>query len=241
MSKLAEAIRKAKNTNCSAIVLAAGSSTRMGEDKMNMMLGRMPVLARTLRAINACECVTEIIVVTRFDRLEEIAKLCRDHGIIKCKKVVKGGATRNESALAGLMQIDRRAKLVMIHDGARPLVTEEVVWGAVHGAALYKCAAPAVPVTDTIKRHEDNKVLETLRRDELAAIQTPQVFMSDIIKAALCAAIRDGKEYSDDCAAVEAMGVPVRLTEGSPENIKITRPVDIILAEAILRSRGELV
>lgn len=241
MSKLSDIIRKTKNTCCSAVVLAAGSSTRMGEDKMHMKLGRMPVLARTLRAINACECVTEIVVVTRADRLEEVAKLCRDHGILKCKCVVKGGDTRNESALAGLMQIDRKAKLVMIHDGARPLVTEEIVWNAVHGAALYKCAAPAIPVTDTIKRHDKNTVVETLRRDELAAMQTPQVFMPEIIKAALCTAIREGKEYSDDCAAVEAMGVPVRLTEGSPENIKITRPVDIILAEAILKSRGELV
>jgi len=240
MSKLAEMIRKAKNTSSSAIVLAAGSSRRMGEDKMFMKLGTMPVLARTLRAINACECVTEIIVVTREDRLEDVAKLCRDHGILKCKCAVKGGATRNESALAGLMQIDRRAKLVMIHDGARPLVTEELVWSAVHAAALYKCAAPAIPVTDTIKRHEDKRVLETLRRDELAAMQTPQVFVPEIIKAALCTAIRDGREYSDDCAAVEAMGVPVYLSEGSPENIKITRPVDIILAEAILKNRGEI-
>lgn len=240
MSRLSDAIRKAKNTTCSAIVLAAGSSRRMGEDKMYMKLGRMPVLARTLRAINACECVSEIIVVTRFDHLEDVSKLCRDHGILKCKCVVKGGATRNESALAGLMQIDRRAKLVMIHDGARPLVTEEIVWAAVHAAALYKCAAPAIPVTDTIKRHKDHEVVETLRRDELAAMQTPQVFMPELIKAALCTAIHDGREYSDDCAAVEAMGVPVRLTEGSPENIKITRPVDIILAEAILKSRGEL-
>ena len=230
-----------KNTCCSAVVLAAGSSTRMGEDKLNMKLGDLPVLAHTLRAINGCECVTEIIVVTRFDRLESVAALCRDYGIHKCKCVVKGGANRNESALAGLMQIDRRARLVMIHDGARPLVTEDIIKAAVHGAALYKCAAPAIPVTDTIKRHENHKVLETLRRDELAAIQTPQVFMTDIIKAALCAAIRDGKEYSDDCAAVEAMGVPVRLTEGSAENIKITRPVDIVLAEAILKSRGDAV
>lgn len=241
MSKLSDAIRKAKNTTCSAIVVAAGSSTRMGEDKLQMKLGRMPVLARTLRAIDACECVTEIVVVTRFDRLEEVAKLCRDHGILKCKCVVKGGAARSESSLAGLMQIDRRSKLVMIHDGARPLVTEDVVWSAVHGAALYKCAAPAIPVTDTIKRHDHHAVMETLPRGELAAIQTPQVFMPELIKAALCTAIREGREYSDDCAAVEAMGIPVRLTEGSAENIKITRPLDIVVAEAILKSRGELV
>lgn len=237
MSKLSDVIRKARNTTCSAIVLAAGSSTRMGEDKLSMKLGTMSVLARTLRAIEACECVSEIVVVTRFDRLEEVAKLCRDHGIIKCKAVVKGGSSRNESALCGLMQIDRRAKLVMIHDGARPLVTEEVVWAAVHAAALHKCAAPAIPVTDTIKRRCGDRVAETLCRDELAAMQTPQVFMPELIKAALCAAIRDGKEYSDDCAAVEAMGIPVYLTEGSTENIKITRPMDILVAEAILRNR----
>lgn len=237
MSKLADAIRKAKNTTCSAVVVAAGSSVRMGEDKLFMKLGTMPVLARTLQALNACACVREIVVVTREDRLEAVARLCRDYGVLKATKVVRGGKTRTESALAGLMAIDRKAKLVIIHDGARPLVTEEIVWAAVHGAALYKCAAPAIPLTDTVKFTDGQVVTGTPPRKELAAIQTPQAFMTELIKAALTRAVRDGAVFTDDCAAVEAMGLSVRLTKGSEENIKITRPMDIPVAEAILRRR----
>ena len=238
MSKVSDLIRRAKNTTCSAVVVAAGSSLRMGEDKLFMPLEGIPVLARTLMALNGCGCVEEIVLVVRPDRLEQAAKLCRDYGALKVKKVVCGGSTRTASALAGLVQIRRGARIVIIHDGARPLVTEEVVWKAVHGAALYKCAAPAVPVTDTVKETQGETVIRTLERSRLAAIQTPQAFQPDLIKAALTRALREGKEYTDDCAAAEAMGIPVRLTEGSPENIKITRPLDMQTASAILRSRG---
>ena len=122
---------------------------------------------------------------------------------------------------------------------ARPLVTEEVVRDAMHTAALYKCAAPAVPLTDTVKETAGESVIRTLDRSRLAAVQTPQAFVPEIIKAALTLAVKNGVEYTDDCAAVEAMGISVRLSEGSQENIKITRPLDIQTAAAILKSRGE--
>lgn len=211
----------------------------MGEDKLFMDLAGMPVLARTLTALNGCGCVEEIIVVTRLESLEKVAALCHVYRITKAEKVVVGGATRTESALAGLVQIRRSAKYVLIHDGARPLVTEEVVYDALHSAALYKCAAPAVPVTDTVKEADHDTVIRTLDRSALAAIQTPQAFVPEIIKAALTHAITEKKEYTDDCAAVEAMGVKVHLSKGSPENIKITGPVDIPTAAAILKARGE--
>ena len=239
MSRFSDFLRQAKNTSCSVVVVAAGSSTRMGEDKLFMDLSGKPVLARTLEALNECTCVTEIVVVTRLESLEKVAALCREHCIHKVEKVVVGGATRTESAMAGLMQIRRSAKYVLIHDGARPLITEEIVSAALHGAAIYKCAAPAVPVTDTVKEAEQNTVVRTLDRSTLAAIQTPQAFIPEIIKAALTRATEEKKEYTDDCAAVEAMGLKVHLTKGSTENIKITGPVDIPTAEAILRSRGE--
>ncbi len=237
LSRISDWIRRIKNTTCSAVVVAAGSSERMGEDKLLMKLGPLPVLVRTLKALDDCKCVDELILVVREDRLQEMADLCREYGIHKIAKVVKGGRSRTESALAGVLQVRRGARLVLIHDGARPLVTEEIVWGAVHGAALYHCAAPAIPVTDTVKEAEDGVVTRTLDRDSLAAIQTPQVFDAEIIKAALTAAVRDGKEYTDDCAAAEAIGAPIHLTKGSPENIKITRPVDIPVAMSILESR----
>jgi 2-C-methyl-D-erythritol 4-phosphate cytidylyltransferase len=183
--------------------------------------------------------VEEIVLVTRQDALDKAADLCREYGVSKVEKVIIGGKNRNESALAGLSAIKRGARLVLIHDGARPLVTEKVIYDAMHAAALYKCAAPAVAVTDTVKEKRGDVVERTLDRDRLMAIQTPQAFVPEIIKAALTTAVREEKEYTDDCAAVEAMGVRVHLSEGSYENIKITRPVDIQTAEAILRDRHE--
>ena len=237
MSKAADLIRKIKNTTCSVVVVAAGSSVRMGEDKMFMDLDGIPVLARTLWALDRCDFVDEIVLVAREDRVEQAAKLCRDYGIRKVEKVIIGGKTRNESSLAGLSAIRRDAKIVLIHDGARPLVTEDVVRDAMHTAAMFRCAAPGVPVTDTIKETEGDKVVCTPDRSRLVAVQTPQAFVPEIIKAALTAAIKSGKEYTDDCAAVEAMGIPVRISKGSKKNIKITGPVDIPTATAILRSR----
>ena len=239
MSRFSDFLRQAKNTSCSVVVVAAGASTRMGEDKLFMDLSGMPVLARTLTALNRCGCVDEIVVVTRLESLEKTAALCREYRITKAGKVIVGGATRTESALAGLVQIRRNAKYVLIHDGARPLVTEDIVYDAMHNAALYNCAAAAVPVTDTVKEADCDTVVRTLNRSTLAAVQTPQAFVPEIIKAALTRAIAEKKEYTDDCAAVEAMGVKVHLSKGSYENIKITGPVDIPTAAAILKARGE--
>lgn len=237
MTKLSDFIRKAKNTSCSVVVVAAGSSVRMGEDKLYMDLCGKPVLAHTLLALNGCSFVKEIILVTRADTLEKASQLCADYGIDKIRKIVCGGKNRNESALAGLSEISRSARIVLIHDGARPLVTEDVVYDAMHTAAIYKCAAPAVPVTDTVKETNGDAVVRTLERNNLSAVQTPQAFIPEIIKASLSAAVRDHKEFTDDCAAVEAMGFKVRLSKGSPENIKITRPTDIQTAAAILAAR----
>ena len=239
LSKAADLIRKVKNTVCSVVVVAAGSSTRMGKDKLFLDLEGMPVLVRTLRVFDECSFVREVILVAREDRAEDAAELCRAYGIRKVARVVIGGATRTESVLAGISSIDREARIVLVHDGARPLVTEDIIYDAMHKAAIYSAAAPAVPVTDTIKETQRDIVVRTPDRASLAAVQTPQAFVPEILKAALTAAVRDGKEYTDDCAAVEAMGVRVHLSKGSRENIKITGPLDMELAAGILRSRHE--
>ena len=239
MSKAADLIRKVKNTTCSVVVVAAGSSTRMGKDKLFLDLEGIPVLARTLRVFEECGFVQEVILVVREDRAEKAADLCRTCGIQKVAKIIFGGATRTESVLAGVSSISRDARIVLVHDGARPLVTEDIVYDAMHKAALYSAAAPAIPVTDTIKEIQQDIVVRTPERSSLVAVQTPQAFVPEILKAALTSAVRDGKEYTDDCAAVEAMGVRVRLCKGSPENIKITRPIDMELAAEILRNRHE--
>jgi len=239
MSKISDFVRRKTAASCSAVVVAAGSSVRMGEDKLFIDLCGKPVLARTLEALNVCACVNEIIVVVRADCLEKVSALCVEYGISKVSKVVCGGKNRNESALSGLSEIRKDAKIAIIHDGARPFVTEEIVRATVHAAALYKCAAPAIPVTDTIKTASEGCVTGTLDRSVLVAMQTPQAFLPDLIKTALTKAVRDNISYTDDCAAVEALGAVIHLTEGSPENIKITRPLDVKLAEAIMQGRSQ--
>jgi 2-C-methyl-D-erythritol 4-phosphate cytidylyltransferase len=237
MSMFTGLFHKKERIGCSAVVAAAGSSSRMGGDKLFMDLGGVSVLARTLLALQVCACVEEIVVVTREEKILEVAELCRACGIDKATKILCGGMTRMESVLAGLSEINPDARLVAIHDGARPLVTEEIIREAVHTASVYQCAAPAVPVTDTLKRAENNIVCETLDRSRLVAVQTPQVFVPELVKGALTLAVKNGQTYTDDCAAVEALGAQVHLTEGSPENIKITTPLDLDLALTILQNR----
>ena len=239
MSSVSEYIRKVHHNFCTVVVVAAGESTRMGRDKLFIELRGIPVLAWTLQALDASPSVDEIIVVTREEKLDAVAALKNEYGIRKLSKVVIGGKTRTESALSGASEADKRAKVICIHDAVRPFVTEEIISDAVHNAVLHQAAAPAVPVKDTIKRATDGVVSETPARSELFAVQTPQAFHPDILKAALTAAVRDGVSYTDDCAAVEALGVHTYLSRGSEENIKITTPADLPLAEAILQNRSK--
>lgn len=223
---------------CSAVVVAAGASTRMGSDKLMMEIGGQPVLLRTLQVLQQADCIDEIVIVTRPEKLVEIANLCHDHGIQKIAKILCGGETRTASVLAGLLEVRKDASYTAIHDGARPLVTEQVIAQAVEGAHKYRAAAPGIPVKDTIKTVSlTGMVGRTIERSLLRAVQTPQVFETDLIKGALTNAMQKGKEITDDCSAVELLGVPVYLTEGDEENIKITTPLDIQLAEAILERR----
>ena len=223
---------------CAAVVPAAGSSRRMeGQDKILLPLDDVPVLVHTLQALSASERIREIVVVTREDLIVPVGQLCRDCGLDKVTKVLVGGATRADSVLAGVEEVSARAEFIAVHDGARPLVTVEVIDEAIRKAAECGAAAPAVPVKDTIKRAVDGVVVETPDRAQLFAIQTPQVFDSDLLLGALHKAVEDGAAITDDCGAVERIGMKVCLTAGSYENIKITTPADMLVAEAILHSR----
>lgn len=237
MSPFPAKLKKIVPLRCGMVVVAAGSSLRMGFDKLTVPLCGTPVLARTLQSLDRCGCVEEIVLVTREDRLEEMAAFCRTYGISKLKSVVAGGKSRTESALAGLLALSSGTKYALIHDGARPLVTEDIVENVLKCAMAHRNACPSVPVTDTIKRRDGNVVVETPERSELCAVQTPQGFLTDLVKTALTKAVSQGQEYTDDCAAVEAVGAPTYLCEGSRENIKITTPMDISLAELIIRQR----
>ena len=225
---------------CAAVVVAAGSARRMeGIDKALAPLGELPVLVHTLYAFQDCPAVGEIVVVTREDLLVEVSRLCKDYALDKVRKVIVGGAERIHSVQSGLREVDPSAELIAIHDGARPLVTAQVIEQAVSAAAKSGAAAPAVPVVDTIKRFEDGLSVETVDRSQLRAVQTPQVFEAGLIRAATQKALEDGELLTDDCGAVERLGKRVTLTQGSRENIKITTPLDLVLGEAILAARAE--
>lgn len=230
--------KKEAAPGCSAVVVAAGSSTRMGFDKVLAEVGGQPVIVRCLKSFQEAPGVAEVVVVTRTDLVPEVARLCQDYGLTKVTKVIRGGDTRTQSARLGTLECSGRAKLIAIHDGARPFVTVQVIEDAVAQAAASGAAAPAVPVKDTIKVAVQNVVQSTPDRSELFAVQTPQVFDAALIRAALQAAKEAGEPLTDDCAAVERLGKQVYLTAGSYENIKITTPEDLILAEAIWENRG---
>lgn len=229
-----------KEPHCSAVIVAAGSSQRMGSDKLMMKLGEIPVLARTLKAFQSSPLVDEIVVVTRLDKLQEIADLCKEYGIDKVSRVIAGGKTRTESALAGVSEVSSSAKLIAIHDGARPLVTADVILRTVYAAAEHVAAAPAVPSVDTLKAVDaEGCIIGTVDRETTLRIQTPQIFRAELIKGALTKAVEKGMTLTDDCAAAEMMGVRAKTVLGDEDNIKITTPRDMLFAAEILKERGE--
>lgn len=222
---------------CTAVIVAAGTAQRMrGIDKMMTPLCGTPLLLRTVRALAASEKITQIIIVTRDDLVSQAAALCADEP--KLVSAVPGGSTRAESVLRGLKKVE--TGLVAIHDGARPLVTTGIIDEAVAAAIECGAAAPAIAVHDTIKIAANGFVETTPDRSTLFAVQTPQVFRTAQITAALQAAMAQSIPLTDDCSAMEAAGKPVRLTAGSEENLKITVPSDLALAEAILKRREGL-
>ncbi len=225
---------------CSAVVLAAGASIRMGNDKILARLAELPVLARTLMPFQDSDCIQEIVVVTTAEKLLEVTELCREYNIGKVTKVVTGGKTRAESALTGVSEVNSQADLIAIHDGARPLVTEDLIRRTVEAASGRYAAVPAIRSTDTLKTaDEDGKITGSVDRSTTWRIQTPQVFKADLIKGALTKAMKQGLPLTDDSSAMDVLGVTTYIVEGDEENIKLTKPLDLLLAEAILRNRRE--
>lgn len=231
--------RQKAEPSCAAVIVAAGSARRMeGIDKILTPLSGVPVLARTLAVFQDCPLVREIVVVTREDLLGPVGDLRQTYGLDKVTKVIVGGKERMDSVQAGLGEVDASADLIAIHDGARPLVTPEILAETIRRAAETGAAAPGIPVVDTLKRVEGGRALETADRDSLRAIQTPQIFEAGLIRGALQKAREDKAVLTDDCAAVERLGMKVSVTAGSRENLKITTPFDLLLGTAILAARA---
>jgi len=203
-----------------------------GIDKVMAPLGGEPMIKRTVRAFQECDAVSEIVIVTREDLILPITNLCREYP--KVRTVIQGGASRQESVQRGLNAVSRQAKLVAVHDGARPLITWQLIDRVIRAANTYGAAAPAIPVKDTIKTVEGGIVLSTPDRSKLRAVQTPQVFDIDLLRGALQKAAQDGAEVTDDCSAVERLGMKIKIVEGDEYNLKVTTPMDLKIAEMLL-------
>ena len=232
-------VRSSKRRFCTAIVAAAGSSTRMGHgfNKLMAPLAGIPVLAWTLRALDAASCVDTIVIAAREEDILLFSDLCRTYAIRKPVKVIRGGANRTESVLRAALEADPRAELLAVQDGARPLVTPELIDAVILKADRCNAAIPVVPVKDTVKIREDDHVSGTPDRSTLAAVQTPQVFEATLLKAALQSALEADAPQTDDSGAVERLGKLVYCVDGDDANIKITTPLDLVIAEAILAER----
>lgn len=234
ISKYTKLARKAlKLRHCGAVIVAAGSASRMGGiDKVMAPIGGEPMIVRTVRTFQQCDAIREIVIVTRQDLIVPIMDLC--HEFDKVQMVIVGGASRPESVAAGLSALSNKVKLVAVQDGARPLITWQVIDRTVRAANSYGAAAPAIPVKDTIKVVSGGIVKETPDRSGLQAVQTPQVFDIDLLRSALLQAAQDGAEITDDCSAVERLGMSVKIVEGDERNIKVTTPLDLKIAELFL-------
>ena len=222
-----------KLKSCGAVIVAAGSASRMGGiDKVMANLGGEPMILRTVRAFQNCNAITSIVIVTREDLIRPISDLCRD--MKKVAAVVVGGSSRQESVHLGLNALPKGMKLAAVHDGARPLISWQVIDRAVRAANTYGAAATAIPVKDTIKVVSGGLVKETPDRSTLMAVQTPQVFDFDLLRGALKKAEEDGAAVTDDCSAVERTGMKIKIVEGDERNLKVTTPMDLKIAELLL-------
>ena len=218
---------------CGAVIVAAGTASRMGGiDKVMAPLKGEPMIVHTVRTFQQCDTIREIVIVTRQDLLQKIMGLCRDFD--KVTAVVVGGSDRPESVQNGLNALSKKVKLAAIQDGARPLITWQVVDRTVRAANAYGAAAPGIPVKDTIKVTGNGVVTATPDRSRLQAIQTPQVFDFDILRGALKKAKDDDAQITDDGSAVERIGMKVKIVEGDERNIKVTTPMDLKIAELFM-------
>ncbi len=218
---------------CGAVVVAAGRSSRMGGvDKIMAPLGGEPVIVHTVRNFQECDAIREIVIVTRAELIVPIMDLC--HGFSKVKAVVVGGDSRDASVHLGLNALSDKCKLVAVQDGARPFAGWQLIDRVVRAANAYGAAAPAVPVKDTIKVVQGGLVSNTPDRSGLKAVQTPQVFDFDLLRGALKKARQDGLVLTDDCSAVEHLGMRVKIVDGDERNMKITTALDMKIAELIL-------
>jgi len=224
-----------------AIMVAAGSSRRMGFDKLTADLAGKPVAAHSLLAFEMCPSVERIVLVTREERVAEFEALCLEHEITKLQSVVAGGAERHLSVWNGLQAAKPHENdYVAVHDAARPLITPAAIQACFEKAKHHGASACATPISDTLKRaNADGAVIGGVERDHLWAMQTPQIFLASLLERAYQQVMRTGEMVTDEVSAVDRLGVSVVLTRIDEPNFKITLPSDLDLARLILENRNK--
>ena len=244
LKKILNLARAANGTSekhfTSAIIAAAGLSTRFGENKQSVSILDVPVLIHTLRAYDNADCIDEIIIVTKKEDIELWQKQCELFSIKKVTKIIEGGATRQDSVICGFEAISDKAKFVAIADGARCLTTPININDVCFAAYKHKAATAAHRATDTVKIARSGHFIEsTPDRETIWLAQTPQVFKVSLYRAAAYTALKEKVAVTDDNSLVEFIGHPVYLVECGAQNIKITTRDDVIVAESILHHRKE--
>lgn len=226
----------------SAIIVAAGRSTRMGGDtgKQFIFIDGVPVIVRTLKGFELAGGIREIVIAARQEDIPQMYALIQEYEITKVTQIVTGGETRQESVFRAIAHADERADFLAIHDGARPLIRPQEIEQVVEAAVEHGAAALGVPVKDTIKRIDENgRILETPERSALWAVQTPQVFSRALYLRAAEQAGSEAANLTDDCQLIEQTGEPVFLVRGAYSNLKITTPEDVLAAEGILKASAD--
>jgi 2-C-methyl-D-erythritol 4-phosphate cytidylyltransferase len=225
----------------SAIIVAAGKGTRMGPnvDKLFLELNGCPVVAHTWRRFEQSRDISEIIMVVREGMQDAFSDLARKYGLNKEFRLVRGGKERQDSVWNGLEALSPDARIVAIQDAARPCTSDALIHATIEAARETGAAVAAQPVTDTIKESADEKFIQrTVDRSRLWAVQTPQTFKVEVIRHALSEVRRQGLPVTDDTAACELIGQPVKLVHCSDPNPKVTRPEDLAYIELLLRNPG---
>jgi 2-C-methyl-D-erythritol 4-phosphate cytidylyltransferase len=233
-----------KDQYISVIIAAAGMSNRMGSkiNKQFIFINNKPILVHTLEKFEECSYIDEIILVAKEDEVDYCRKeIVKKYNFNKVSKIIRGGKERQDSVYNGILALNEKTNIVLSHDGARPFVKIENIIDGIKGASKYGACVVGVPVKDTIKVvGSSDEIAETPKRDMLWAAQTPQCFKKEIIQEGYRKAIEDGYIGTDDSGLVERMGIDVKMIMGSYENIKITTPEDLILAESILKDMDNI-
>ncbi|MDD5482118.1 MAG: 2-C-methyl-D-erythritol 4-phosphate cytidylyltransferase [Kiritimatiellae bacterium] len=223
--------------NC-GIIVAGGKSERMGADidKAFLSLGTKPVVVYSLLAFEKCRDIDEVVLVVRRDRIDAARQAARMFGCNKVKKIVAGGAQRQQSVSKGLQAAAEDIDIAVVHDGARPCVTSDLITQTINSAKQHGSGVAAVKITDTVKSVEKGVIIsETVDRTKLWLVQTPQAFKADLLRKAFAHVEKKKIRITDESSAVELVAKGVRLVVSSSSNIKITTPDDLTLAAALMR------